>query len=299
MQIRALGSKVSMVGSATPVVLDLNGDGIQTLSIEEGVQFDILANGQLTQTGWISPSDGLLVMDRNGDKIINDGSELFGSSTVLSDGNTSPDGFTALSAIDSNHDGVINDSDSAFKELRVWVDSNSDGQSTLTELKTLEALSIRQLSLRTTTNDARENGNLLGLTSTFETTDGLTHMSADVWFSIERPITTSSSMAPPEVAQHSELALQVKNMSHAITDFAVSVHLEKYDVQDLNGPESLQLPSFSEMLPVSLMVSELQRVTNMELMGHSGMDLTRNLTNTLDTELTQSLAIFDSKLLRR
>jgi hypothetical protein len=299
MQIRALGAKVSVVGSATPVVLDLNGDGIKTLSIEEGVQFDILANGQMTQTGWISPNDGLLVMDRNGDQIINDGSELFGSSTVLSDGSPSPDGFAALGELDSTHDGVINQSDISFAKLRVWVDSNSDGQSTANEIKTLDELGIRQLNLNPTPNDLRDQGNLLGLTSTFETTDGLTHVSADVWFSIEKPNHKGNkNNASDEVIQKYGLNSQVAQLSQAIASFAAESSLMTSYTYDTNSLEVLKYSSSMAMLPISAMVAEVQRVKNMEQAGHSALPLAHNFKNAYDEEVTQSLACFNGPLFR-
>ena len=43
----------------SPIVLDLDGNGIQTLSVSAGVNFDLLANGQPVQTGWVGSGDGL------------------------------------------------------------------------------------------------------------------------------------------------------------------------------------------------------------------------------------------------
>ena len=294
-QIRALGAKVSIVGSATPVVLDLNGDGIKTLSLDVGVQFDILANGQATQTGWISPGDGLLVMDRNGDQIINDGSELFGSSTALTDGVASPDGFTALRALDSNHDGLINQSDISFKDLKVWIDSNSNGLSSSSEIKTLDELGIKQLNLNASPSDARDNGNLVGLISSFETTDGLSHDLADVWFAIEKPtILEKTTTAKPVNVVASELSLQVGQLSQAITVFANT----EYSYQDKNSQMSTldnsTMSSSSAMLPVSLMVAELQRVAKMEFFEQTSMLLASPLTDQHAKQLKQSLTLFDS-----
>jgi hypothetical protein len=68
-------------------MLDLNGDGVQTLSAARGVQFDLTGTGQAAQVGWASAQDGLLVRDINGDGVINDGRELFGAATELATGN--------------------------------------------------------------------------------------------------------------------------------------------------------------------------------------------------------------------
>lgn len=69
--------------------------------------------------------DGFLVLDRNGNKNIDNGSELFGDSVIMANGNRSSSGFEALSELDENEDGVINEDDAVFGDLRVWVDANN------------------------------------------------------------------------------------------------------------------------------------------------------------------------------
>jgi hypothetical protein len=170
------------MGFGTPLVLDLNGNGIETQSITGGVEFDLYGTGQKVNTGWISGGDGLLVMDRNGDGQITSGQELFGEATQLSDGSQAETGYQALSDLDSNVDGVINQNDAAFNKLQVWVDGNSDGVSQSEELFKLEQLGITQLDLDAQTSMAQNNGNIVGLTSSYQTTDGQNHDMADVWF---------------------------------------------------------------------------------------------------------------------
>jgi hypothetical protein len=160
----------------------MNGDGVKTLGISEGVKFDLYADGKNINTGWVSGGDGLLVLDRNHDGAINDGSELFGSSTKLANGERAKDGYEALRELDSNHDGVISNEDDAYADLRVWVDGNSDGISGEGETRSLESLGIAKINLNATVGTATDNGNVLGLTSSYETTDGVTHEAADVWF---------------------------------------------------------------------------------------------------------------------
>ena len=69
-----------------PLVLDLDGDGIETLGTQAVTYFDHDANGFAELTGWVKGDDGFLALDRNGDGRINDGSELFGDHTVLKSG---------------------------------------------------------------------------------------------------------------------------------------------------------------------------------------------------------------------
>jgi hypothetical protein len=98
----------------SPIILDLDGDGVETTNVKDGAYFDHDGNGFAEQTGWAASDDGLLVMDRNNDGIINDGRELFGSETILSNGQRASNGFEALAELDDNHDGKIDASDAAF-----------------------------------------------------------------------------------------------------------------------------------------------------------------------------------------
>jgi nucleoside-diphosphate-sugar epimerase len=65
-QIQAIGNLKSL----TPIVLDLQDNGINTVSILEGTNFDLANTGQVVKTGWITGGDGLLVRDLNGDGTI-------------------------------------------------------------------------------------------------------------------------------------------------------------------------------------------------------------------------------------
>ncbi|MDK9725893.1 MAG: hypothetical protein OEL88_13525, partial [Sterolibacteriaceae bacterium MAG5] len=190
-QITALANndpaQLSAVNSVvTPLVLDLNGDGVQTIGIEAGVRFDLTDSGSADAVGWISASDGFLALDRNRDGAINDGSELFGSATRLADGSRAADGFQALAGLDSNLDGVINAQDALFQELQVWSDANQDGLSQASELYSLADLGITQLNLAAHKTSVFQNGNWIGLESSYVTNDGITHALADVWLQINQ-----------------------------------------------------------------------------------------------------------------
>jgi hypothetical protein len=168
----------------TPLMLDLNGDGVQTTTLENGTLFDLDADGDLDKTAWADKRDGLLVMDLNGDNKIGDGRELFGSATVLNSGDTATDGFQALRDLDDNQDGVIDATDAAFANLKVWVDANGNGVADEGELKTLEELGIISMKLEAQVSDLMQNGNSLGLISEYTTVDGETHELVDVWLDV-------------------------------------------------------------------------------------------------------------------
>ena len=239
-QVQALTSaQVTALTASTPIVLDLNGDGVRTLSISDGVQFDLLAVGQTQRTAWVSAADGLLALDRNHDGRINDGSELFGSSTPLASGGNASDGYQALRELDSSSDGVISAADGAFSDLRVWVDAGSDGVSAPGELRTLESLGIVQLDLRAQAGIDRDNGNLLGLTSTYQTADGVSHAAADVWFAVDvRDTAPAVALETP-----ADLASRTSLLCQAIGSFDDLPVSAPAGVLSTNGFASAAAPS--------------------------------------------------------
>jgi hypothetical protein len=62
---------------------------------QEGATTIQLTDGVKTGTGWVNGDDGLLVLDRNGNGVIDNGSELFGDGTMVN-GIKATDGFSAL-----------------------------------------------------------------------------------------------------------------------------------------------------------------------------------------------------------
>jgi Ca2+-binding RTX toxin-like protein len=166
--------------SRDPLVLDLDGDGIETTGItgNSPTLFDHDADGTRTGTGWIKPDDGLVVLDRNGNGLIDSGRELFGDETLLPNGSKAPDGYAALAQHDANGDGRISSADAVYSQLRIWQDANQDGISQAGELRTLADLGIASIGLQgTQANVDLGNGNSMPLQGTFTRMNGSTGMS--------------------------------------------------------------------------------------------------------------------------
>ena len=70
----------------SPLIVDLDGDGIETVGVSEGVYFDHDGNGFAEKSGWVGKDDGILVRDINNNGTIDNGTELFGNNSVLSSG---------------------------------------------------------------------------------------------------------------------------------------------------------------------------------------------------------------------
>jgi hypothetical protein len=182
---RLSGSSLLAIGTATPLILDLNNDGVHTLAADDVVQYDLLGTGTPASVGWSSSEDGFLVFDINNDGVINDGSEMFGEATRLSNGGLASNGFEALIDLDFNLDGVLDLNDPLFSDLQIWKDANSDGITDLGELFSLADQNITSFDVHPKEVNRAENGNQIKLISTYSTGDGMQHEIADVWLKVD------------------------------------------------------------------------------------------------------------------
>jgi len=168
----ALGNTPS---TASPVVLDLNGDGVHFLSLAAGVHYDY-GSGSVA-TAWASPQDGILIHDANGNNTVDNASEfVFGSGSVSD--------LQALNTYDTNHDGKLSSADAAFSSFGVWQDANSNGRVDAGEYHTLMAMGITSISLTSDGvqyNAASGDVNVVG-TGSYTTADGASHALADAVF---------------------------------------------------------------------------------------------------------------------
>lgn len=161
----------------TPLVLDLDGDGVELVNIDDGIMFDMTQDGVVDRTGWVAADDGFLTLDLNGDGIINDSSEMFGGAVT--------DGFSVLSDFDSNGDNQISSADDVWLDLTVWQDINQDGISQADEIVTLDALGIASINLDAQDADIEQNGNFIKLVSDFTYNNGDSGEIVDAYFPIE------------------------------------------------------------------------------------------------------------------
>lgn len=188
---------------ASPIVLDLDGDGVETLLIDERTYFDHAGDGFAESTGWFGADDGLLVRDLDGNGRIDSGRELFGSETRLANGSKAANGFAALKELDSNKDGVINAQDAAFSELRIWKDADGNGYTEAGELLTLEEAGVRSINVAySNSNFVDGQGNAHKQVGSYTTTDGETRDASDVWFKSDvlYSVPTHSVEVPEDIA---------------------------------------------------------------------------------------------------
>jgi hypothetical protein len=139
---------------ASPILVDVKGDGFSLTDADNGVDFDFNNDGYAHRVSWTTADtdDAWLALDRNGDGRISLGAELFGNYTPQPP-SRNPNGFLALAEFDKpldggNSDGVINESDEIFGSLRLWRDANHNGISEPGELHTINELGLRKFELR-------------------------------------------------------------------------------------------------------------------------------------------------------
>ncbi|MDR6817407.1 hypothetical protein J2X76_002580, partial [Neorhizobium sp. 2083] len=167
-----------LVDAADPIILDLDHNGLTFTSVEDGVKFDINADGKLDQVAW-TKTDGILAFDVNGNGKIDNGSEIF---TPNFGGGTHAGGVAALSTLDVNHDGKIDASDTGFDKLLVWQDANGNGISDAGELKGLHDYGITGISLDAHSAEGYIDGQALLAQGTFNYADGSTGSFVEVGF---------------------------------------------------------------------------------------------------------------------
>lgn len=107
------------VSMCDPLVINLDGN-IAELS-DQTFLFDLDGDGQKDEINRLGSGSGFLALDKNGDGVINDGNELFGTK--------SGNGFADLAAYDTDHNGFIDEGDEIWDKLKIWVmDENGEGQ---------------------------------------------------------------------------------------------------------------------------------------------------------------------------
>ena len=130
-----------------PLIIDLDGNrNVITNRTISNAYFDLDNDGFAEKVAWSTAGDGFLVRDLNGNGLIDDGSEMFGTGhTDLDAGSLDrfgDVGFFELASLDSNLDGFISAADVQFDTLRVWIDANLDAVTDEGELLTLAELGI-------------------------------------------------------------------------------------------------------------------------------------------------------------
>jgi len=157
---------------ADPLVLDLNGDGVE---VGNAQPFDIFGSGTAVLTPFPTGGDAYLALDRNGNGVIDSGQELFG------DQHGSQHGFAELAKFDANLDGIIDAADPVYTQLLLFGDLNDDGSARPDEVAGLRSAGISAIDLRyEQTLQFLTGGNRISESARFVRNDGSTGQAADI-----------------------------------------------------------------------------------------------------------------------
>lgn len=107
-----------------PLVINLDSNPVSVS--DEKWKFDIDGDGKTDNISKLSEGAGYLVLDKNKDGVINNGTEMFGAKT----GN----GFAELADYDEDGNGWIDENDAVYKDLAVWI-KDDKGNDKLVSMK--------------------------------------------------------------------------------------------------------------------------------------------------------------------
>lgn len=133
-----------------PLVINLD-DSPAGLS-DQKFYFDLDSDGKQDRISSLRQGSAFLAFDKNGDGVINDGSELFGTK--------SGNGFADLAAYDQDGNGWIDEGDDIYSKLSLWT-KDENGNDHLMSLKDADVGAIYLGSAATDfhLNDASNNTN--------------------------------------------------------------------------------------------------------------------------------------------
>ncbi|MFT7860698.1 MAG: hypothetical protein ABXS93_07160 [Sulfurimonas sp.] len=100
-----------------PLVIQFQDGEIALTDVKTNL--DLNLDGKKEEFSFTRSGSGFLMLDKNGDGIVNDGSELFGPN--------SGDGFDDLRIYDRDNNNWIDENDAVFEQLKIWTkDQNGD-----------------------------------------------------------------------------------------------------------------------------------------------------------------------------
>jgi hypothetical protein len=178
-EIRYTRVEVSMESGvpqeSDPIVLDLDGDGVELTDAANAQRFDVFGSGTPALVPFPTAGDAFLAIDRNANGAIDSGRELFG------DQHGAAHGFAELAKYDQNLDGMIDVQDAIFEQLLLFGDLDADGDVRPHEFVSLRRAGISAIDLRYD-EVARQlsGGNRVAQSSRFIRNDGSTGEAADV-----------------------------------------------------------------------------------------------------------------------
>ncbi|MCM1123686.1 MAG: hypothetical protein NC416_13975 [Eubacterium sp.] len=138
------------VSYCDPLVINLNTNVAQVS--DQKFFFDLDQDGTEEEISTLKSGSGFLALDLNGDGVINDGGELFGTK--------SGNGFADLAGYDADGNGWIDEADAIWEKLLIWT-KDDEGNDKLYHLSDLGigAIGLNNVSTQFALNSEQDNHN--------------------------------------------------------------------------------------------------------------------------------------------
>ncbi|WP_162247932.1 cadherin domain-containing protein [Devosia sp. Root413D1] len=174
------GSSSSSSSKSSPILIDLDGDGIEIDQLTASNFFyDVAGDGLQHRTAWAGAGDGVLVRDSGNDGVINLRNEI---DFTQWDPTAEGDMQALLNVFDTNKNGKLDAGDAEWALFKVLV-TNPDGTTTLKTLAELGITSINLVSNNQEVNYA--DGSKISGTAGYTKADGSTGIVADATLSYD------------------------------------------------------------------------------------------------------------------
>lgn len=170
----------SLAQMVDPLVINLNGE-LAHVDESETFSFDLNSDGNEDEIALLEKGNGFLVLDRNENGIIDDGSELFGTQ--------SGDGFADLAAFDEDGNGWIDENDSVFSKLQLWQKSALEDQLISLDQAKVGALLLFSVDSSFTFKEGADTNAELKKSSVVLFEDGRAGWMSHMDFSVTPPVT--------------------------------------------------------------------------------------------------------------
>lgn len=147
---QAAFSKEMTVDTCDPLVLNFDGNAAELT--DQKFYFDLDCDGKKELISGLGSGSGYLALDKNGDGVIGDGSELFGPG--------SGNGFEELAAYDEDGNGWIDENDAIFNSLKIWCkDENGNDRLYSLAEKGVGAICLQNVSTDFSLKNAKNETN--------------------------------------------------------------------------------------------------------------------------------------------